>query len=227
MSGLNIDPRKYPSNSTYNKQNNQSGHARNGNKPKPKQLVSNNAMARRKKSLMEEFKDSFITNDKIDIGTYLVKDVVVPTIQNTILDYLSMRFFGASQAGRNRGYGYGKSIFDYGREVFGYGNRTNYGGSYNYGRQTGGPNLNNPDRRIDYHDIILLNAQDAKTVVDYMRNRIMRYNEATVSDLFSCIGITSAYTDDDWGWTNPSDIGIKRVPEGWLIDVADAIYLNR
>ncbi len=236
-----IDPKKYPSNSKFvqNQNNNPpppppNPQYRQQNIPRQKQVVPNNAMANRKKSLVDEFKDSIISKEHVDVGSYLVHDVIVPTIQNTVLDFLSIKFFGASQLGRNRA-PVGRSLFDYGRQIFGYGTQyqygTNYGSNYGYGRTTGYPNgTPQPDPqnyKVDYRNIILLNPDDAKAVVDSMRQRIFRFNEATVSDLYGAVGITASYTDDNWGWTNANDIGIKRVPEGWLIDVADAKYLPR
>ena len=221
--------RKYGPNPNPQQPNGQDYYKRSpySNKPKMKQVVRNSSLAKRQKSLIDEFKDSFVSKDKIDMGTYLVRDVLVPTVQNTILDYLSMRFFGAGQMGQNnRRYGYGRSIFDYGRDVF-----NNYAGSYgnqNYGRNTGQPNNPMPPRgRIDFKEVVLLDIEDAKRIVMELRNRINMYNEATVSDLYSAIGVTSNYKDEEWGWINAGDIGIKRVPEGWLIDVADPIHLER
>lgn len=236
-----IDPKKYPSNSMYAGKNPRpnSGPSqsppppmnRRQGIPKQKQVVPNNALANRKKSLVDEFKDSIVSKEKIDVGSYLIHDVVVPTIQNTILDFLSMKFFGASQMGRTRA-PYGRSLWDYGRQLLNNYGGTNYNyqyGNNNYGRTTGYPNgmQNEPVNKVDYRNIILLSPDDAKNVVDNLRGRIYRFNEATVSDLYDAIGFTSNYVDNDWGWTNANDIGIKRVPEGWLIDVAEARYLAR
>ena len=227
---MSFNPNDYPRNSknVQRQQVPNSGQRRpnynRNNIPRPKQLVGNNAMASQKKTLIDEFRDAMIKTEHIDIGTYLVRDVIVPTIQNTILDYLSMKFFGTARFGRNTSMGYGRSIFDYGRNVI-----NNYSSQYQYGNNQYGMNNNSTvDRarnRIDYREIVLLNAEDAKIIVDHMRGRIAKYGEATVSDLYDCLGITANNVDFDWGWNNPNDIGIKRVPEGWLIDVANAVYL--
>lgn len=231
-----IDPSRFPSNNKFvgNNPRPNSGPSqsppppnnRRGNIPRQKQVISNNSLASRRGSLFDEFKDSLISKDRIDLGSYLVRDVIVPTIQNTILDYLSMKFFGTSQMVRPRA-NYGKTLFDYGRQAFNYGGQ--YQNNYNYGRSTGYPNAqqNNTRNSVDYRNIVLLTPDDAKAVVDNLRGRIYRFNEATVSDLYDAIGVTASYVDDDWGWTNANDIGIKRVPEGWLIDVAEARYLAR
>lgn len=243
MAVININPSDYPSNTLADQQRRQMGNqnrtASNTNQPRRprvqksrvKQVVSNGSVVNgQKKSLMDEFKSNIVRGEKVDIGTYLVRDVLVPTIQNTILDYLSIRFFGTSQPGRNRNYGYGgRSLLDYGREIFNYGGIYSSGPSSAYGRSTGIPNQNvNPTQpRMDYRQIILLDAESAKRVVDNLRGRILKYNEATVGDLYNSVGLTATVVDDNWGWINTNDIGIKRVPEGWLIDVADAIYLER
>jgi hypothetical protein len=38
--------------------------------------------------------------------------------------------------------------------------------------------------------------------------------------------ISGKYTDNNWGWTNKGEIGLKRVNNGYLIDVAEAILLD-
>lgn len=212
-------------NRMYNNGPNTSG---NGVKPKiVTPIVHAGGIVEKKKPLLQEFKDSLIKKPNVDLGTYLVRDCVVPMIQNTILDYLSMRFFGTPMRGNgvNRGSNVitsiGQTIASYGQNLY-RGNVTDY--SRQYGQQQGMATMRD---NINYHDIIILDPEDAKGVVRQMREFIGMYQEATVSDLLSLVGITANSVDDDWGWTNPNDIGLRRVPEGYLIDVADAIYLRR
>ena len=59
-----------------------------------------------------------------------------------------------------------------------------------------------------------------------MRRRIEEFDQVSVADMLDLMEMTGKYTDNNWGWTNPNDIGIRRVNNGYLIDVAEAKWLN-
>ena len=63
-------------------------------------------------------------------------------------------------------------------------------------------------------------------MVNRLRERIDEYEQATVADLFDLIDVSSNYVDNNWGWADPHDIGIRRVSSGYLIDVAEARHLD-
>ena len=82
------------------------------------------------------------------------------------------------------------------------------------------------DRTVDYQNIVLKRKDAAQDIVDELRRRINKYDKATVADLLDLIEVTGKYTDNNWGWTDPDDIGIRRVSNGFLIDVAEAELLD-
>ena len=74
----------------------------------------------------------------------------------------------------------------------------------------------------DIPEIILDTQADADELLDRMDDRIARYRSASVADLYAFLGITSSYTDADWGWTNLRRAGVRRVAEGYLLDFPPA-----
>ena len=178
-----------------------------------------------KKPLSSKFADAFISDSAKDVKDYIVMDVIIPGIKDTIINCLEMIFFG-STTGRGRS----SRITRLNSENTSY--RAFYQSDYD---SYGAPRRRERrDRyrddgysdRIDYRNIVVRDRGSAEEIVSKLRGRIEKYGEATKSDLFELIDIPSSHVDNNWGWTDPRDIGIRRVTSGYLIDVADAVYLE-
>ena len=192
--------------------------------PKPerehiKPVVSKSAVVSTKKSLSEKFAETFVAEDAANVKTWLVTDVIIPGIKNTILDMLSMMFFGGGSSYTRRSGSYynyaNKSNVSYGHYASSYGNRTQPS------------NQTAPvDEKVDYRHIVLRDIRDANTIVDILHDRIERYGQVSVADLLDAANLTGKYTDNNWGWTDPRDINVRRVPGGYLIDVAEAVLID-
>ena len=178
-----------------------------------------------KKPLSSKFADAFISDSAKDVKDYIVMDVIIPGIKDTIINCLEMIFFG-STTGRGRS----SRVTRLNSENTSY--RAFYQSDYD---SYGAPRRRERrDRyrddgysdRIDYRNIVVRDRGSAEEIVSKLRGRIEKYGEATKSDLFELIDIPSSHVDNNWGWTDPRDIGIRRVASGYLIDVADAVYLE-
>lgn len=180
-------------------------------------VVNKGSVVKKKKTLGDKFAETFLSDDISDVKRSVKFDIIIPTIKNTILNLMETAFFGI---GSGRSYD---------------GPRTNYGGAYygssNYGRRKmsdsrfGYSNRDYNDKK-DYRNIVLKYRGDAEEVVRRLRERIEIYDRATVADLLDLIDVSSSYTDNNWGWENPNDIGLRRVSDGYLIDVAEARHLD-
>lgn len=71
----------------------------------------------------------------------------------------------------------------------------------------------------DIGNIILPTRDEAENVLSSMSDTINRYGNIRVADLYDMVGITSAYTDNNWGWTDIRHASISRVREGYLLDL--------
>lgn len=188
-------------------------------KPRLDPVVSSDKLVKSKKTLGEKFKNAFIKDDLKDIKTWIINDVVVPGVKGLILDTISMAFFHET-CSRHGVYNGGSS------------NRVQYQ-SYFKSSNNSKPNntkridnYNDNSDRVDYRDIILLDKQDAERIVSALWDNIRDYNQVSIGDLYSLIGVRANHADYNWGWTDERDINVRRVAQGFLIDVAPAVPID-
>lgn len=179
-------------------------------------VVRNGGVVSTKKPLSKKLTDTFIKQDIEDVKSYILMDVVIPGLKNLILDGLSMVFFGEVRKEKSRGRNY------YDRDQ-----RTNYSSYYRSGRSSSHKEKERYiDDKIDYQNIVLRYREDAEEVIDKLRGQIRDQGSASVADLFNLIDVAGKFTDNNWGWTRENQVGIKRVRDGFLIDVEEAEYLD-
>lgn len=185
-------------------------------------VVTREQVVSTKKPLRKKFAETFLSDDVTDIKTWLIQDVLIPGAQKTILNIISMMFFGEVV---DRGYGSSRSRRD--RDE-----RTDYRSSYrgssdrrdrDRGRRR---DRYESDDRVDFRNIVLRERRDAEEIIDRLRDRIEDSGSASIADLLDMVDATSRYTDNNWGWKDRRDIGIRRVANGFLIDVAEPEYLD-
>lgn len=156
-----------------------------------------------------------INENAKDLKTWFLVDVLVPGIKKTILDILHMMFYGDRDR-RDSGYNDYRSY---------YGNRQ-YSSSRDqrYDRR----DYRSDDRRSDdVRNIVLRDRSDAERVVADLRERIRAEGSVSTAVLADLIDIPTKYTDWDWGWKDPRDIGVRCVGSNkYLIDVAEPIFLK-
>lgn len=182
-------------------------------------VVSKNQVVSTKKPLSKRFAETFMSEDAKDVKSWFVMDVLVPGIKNTILDIVSMMFFGETNSKSRR-----RSRRD--RD-----DRVNYSSYYGGGSRSDRSRRSrdayyDSDDRIDFRNIILRERRDAEDVISAMRDRIRSNNGVSVAELLDLIDAPSRYTDNNYGWDDERDIGIRRVSSGFLIDVSEPKYLD-
>lgn len=190
-------------------------------KEKIKPVVRKDAVVKQKKTLGQTFKEHFLEDDVKDVKEYIIFDAIIPGIKNLCLDALEMFFFGGTGGRRRSGHRRDDDKVSY---------NSYYKSSYKrrssrYSRDDDEDD-DRDDRNVDYRDIVVKYSDDAKAVVDELRGRIDKYDQVTVAELLDSVGITGKYTDNNWGWTRKEDIGIRRVSNGYLIDVPEAKLLD-
>ena len=169
----------------------------------------------KKKSLFSKFSDTFLTEDLDNVKEYVTKEIVIPSIKNLIFDSftntLQMMIFGSiSRDPRSRG---GNGYRDY--------SSISKSSPSNYRAVT---NDNNRDR-FDFRDLVFTSNRDAEEVLYTLYEYIHEYGHATVADYYNAIpGVSSVYTDKDWGWTDLSDVRIRPVRDGFILTLPRPIY---
>lgn len=173
-------------------------------KPEVKKVISGNARVKKKSGVVKLAED-FFQDDLKNVGSYVVMDVIIPTIKNTILDVGERLLFGDTGRSRKRGLSNRVSYRDY----FDKSNRNRRHRDEDHS-----------PTRYSYDDIILNNRGDAEEVLDSMQDIIDEYDEVTVASLFDLVGISAQYTDQKYGWTSISDANIVRTRDGgYMIDL--------
>lgn len=169
----------------------------------------------KKKSFGEKIKEVFIGEDIQNVGDYILKEVVVPTIKNTIVDIIqngiSLLIFGESSHKNDR--------------------RRN--GQYvSYGSYSSGSSRER--RRDDRHDsynskgdLIFNSRNDAQAVLERMLDICDTYGAVTVGNYYELADVPSNYQDRKWGWSDLRYVDVRMARGGgYYIDLPDAKYLD-
>lgn len=131
----------------------------------------------KKKSEISKLSDVFISDDASNVKSYILMDVLVPTIKKAIVDIgtdaLNMIFLGGTGRGKDSRRGnvnyVSYSRFSEPRDRF----------SDSESRR--------PSTRFDYDNLIFETRADAEAVIEQMIDIIERYGVATVADLYDSL----------------------------------------
>lgn len=182
-------------------------------KPEKKvvEKVTTGEVVKRKKPLGRKIVESFTGDDVQSVGSYILMEVLLPAAKTMISD-------AASQ-------GVERLLFGDSRPRSG---STRIGPGYtNYNRMHSSSRRDEPVRTIsrsarashDFGEVILQTRGEAEDVLDRLTALVDQYDIATVSDLYELVGITGQFTDDKWGWANLRGSNIRRVRDGYLIEL--------
>jgi hypothetical protein len=172
---------------------------------------------RRKPALGKRIKNAFFGGDAQSAGQYVMIEVVLPAIKDTIAD-------AVSQAVERMIFGEGRSTS---RRT---GQRPGYQGWTNYNRiGNQQPSQSRRDERRElsrsaraahsFDDVIIPTRTEAKEVLDQMFHILQKYEVVTVGDLYELVNIQPSYVDENWGWDDLRGAGITRVNNGYLLDL--------
>lgn len=172
----------------------------------------------KKKSELRKFTDNFISEDVDSVKTYVVRDVIIPSVIDLIEDIVvgGIRTLLRGDSGRRdskdrRSYG-SPSYVNYTR----YSDRRDDRGRDNQTR-----------RGYGYDDIVVNSRADAEAVIEQMDGIVDTYGMVSVADLYDLVGMTSNYTDNNYGWTNIRNAEPVRLRDGgWMIKMPKAIPIK-
>lgn len=160
----------------------------------------------RKKTEVSKLADVFISEDVSNVKSYILMDVLVPTIKKAIVDIvsdgISMIFFGGTGSRKNRP---GSSKISY----------TSFYDQRNERPYTNG--VRSTGSRFDYEDLEFETRGEAEAVLDEMNNVIERYGFVTVADMYDIADVTHPYTSAKYGWTSIATAEVSRCRNGSYI----------
>lgn len=175
----------------------------------------------RKETLGRKIATTFTGDDAQGVFHHLVLDVALPAAQNLVVDMVSTgieRLIFGDAARRP-----GSSSALRGTKYVPYDKVAKTVSNAVSERRV----LNDRARRDhDFDQIILEDRTEAEKVLIKLRELVDSYETAAVADLYDAVGITPAFTDNKYGWTNLTDAGITRVRGGYLLDLPPAKELE-
>ena len=184
-------------------------------KPAEKKLTSvvSGAAKVKKKSEARKFADVFISEDISNVKTYILTDVLIPTIKKAISDVVTngvdMILYG--EVGRTKRHASSK---------------ISYNGLYR-GSDRRDPVPTRQRGVADYDDILFDNRGAAEAVLTVMDEAVEQYGEVSVGDMYDLAGVTTTnYTVNKYGWRDISSARVVRVRDGYMIKLPRAIPLN-
>ena len=188
-------------------------------KKKVEKVINGTARVK-KKSELRKFADNFVSEDVDNVKSYLVKDVIIPSAIDLIEDIVvgGIRTLLRGDAGRrdsrDRRSSGSPSYINYTR----YSDRRDDRNSRNDNRTRSG---------YGYNDVIVDSRADAEAVIEQMDGIVDTYGMVSVADLYDLVGMSSNYTDNNYGWTNIRNAEPVRLRDGgWMIRMPRAIPIK-
>lgn len=153
---------------------------------------------------------AFIGEDVDNVGDYILYDVLIPAFKDTLSDMVSggmdMLLFGKAR----------------GRAVKSRNGTVDYNGVSRKSRDR--QHTIRSRRSID--SVVIPSRSEAEEVMDRMMDLYETYGVVSAADFYDLVGVTNEFTDNKYGWDNLAGMRLRRVPDGYLIDLPDPIDFN-
>ena len=176
--------------------------------------VANGRVRTKKKNAASKFADVFISEDIANVKSYVLMDVLVPSIKKAIVDIvvdgINMIAYGDAGRGKNRP---GST-------------KVSYRSYYDDRREDRFSTRVKPRNVFDGDEIIFDTRGDAEAALVELDGILARYGFVTVSDLYDTARLTAPYTACDYGWTNLRSAKVVRVRDGYVLDMPKATPLD-
>lgn len=185
------------------------------------QKVVSGEAVQRKPSLGRRFKNLFLGGDSTSVKDYVLGEVLVPALKDTIADAVTggierMVFGDNVRPGRRGGRGYSP----------GPGQAFNYAGISSRNSVPGGAFHNDPRQQLSRQarathmpdEVIFPSRADAERVLREMFELLEQFEVVTVSDFLELSGISgNNYMDHKFGWSDLRGVQVHRVRGGGCV----------
>lgn len=205
---------EFPSNSHRDRET--SARPKGAAEPQEKKIkrVTTSEPVRRKPPLGKRFKETFFGGgDAKGVFGYVLGEVLVPAAKDMVADATTQAVeravFGESRPRSRRPGGYTSYNTAY---------RPQNGGTppWRQDKPQNSPREMSRQGRSQhaFDEIVLDSRGEAELVLESLFDLIQQYTVATVADLYQLVGITSAYTDQKYGWSDLRGARVEHVRGG-------------
>lgn len=177
--------------------------------PKVRKMVGQNDIV--KKSGLRKLADVFISEDISNVKSYLFESVIVPTLKNLFVDFVTN---GANMLVNGEARGSRAS-----------GSRASYDRYYSSNRRDE-ERSTRPTRRWGFEDYIIVDRRKAEDILRELDVIIEEFKQVRVADLNEMLGVSGPYTEQYYGWTDIRTAKIVPVRGGYIIDMPRVQALN-
>lgn len=180
--------------------------------------VVTGAVKTRKKNEIRKLTDVFISEDAANVKSYIVMDVLIPSIKKAISDIVT-NGIDMILYGETRGKKGGSS-----------GSKISYRNYYERSDDRSRRDDSRVRNIFDYDDIVIETRGDAEMVLDRMEEALERYKMVSVADLYDAVNITAPYTSNKYGWCDlevfRSVARVVPVRDGYMLKLPKAMPID-
>lgn len=171
-------------------------------------VVSGNVRTK-KKSSGRKIADSFIGEDAGNIGSYILNDVLIPSVKKAVVDIVTDGIAMLLGTDKKKGRSGSSRYVPY----------------TSYSDDRDDRYRSSRTRSYSFDDIIFESRGEAEEVLDRMDELIDSYRAVSVADMYDLAGLSCDYTDNKYGWTSLRSADIVRVSGGYMIKLPRATAL--
>lgn len=179
-------------------------------------VINGDEFVSRRRSLGRKIIDVLFNGDIQDVKSYVVNDVFIPAVKETIFEMvnkgLDMVLFGGSSRSTTRQ------------------NNQTYISYNNYSKRTAPETRQRSVRRVeersDEEELIFRERGPAELVLEKIFAIFEEYHIVTKADLNDILNRSGNFTDNNWGWTDLNGASVERVRGGYLLNLPKMKHLD-
>lgn len=179
-------------------------------------VINGDEFVSRRRSLGRKIIDVLFNGDIQDVKSYVVNDVFIPAVKETIFEMvnkgLDMVLFGGSSRSTTRQ------------------NNQTYISYNNYSKRTSPETRQRSVRRVeersDEEELIFRERGPAELVLEKIFAIFEEYHIVTKADLNDILNRSGNFTDNNWGWTDLNGASVERVRGGYLLNLPKMKHLD-
>lgn len=175
---------------------------------KVEKVIDGDEFVTRKRSVGKKLGDILLNGDIQDVKSYLIEDVLIPSIKETIFELankgLDMLLFGSTSRASSKS---NQTYISY----------DNYSNQRPHRSVSERSRSRRDEPRTDDEELIFRDRGPAEMVLEKMFAIFEEYHIVTKADLNDMLNKTGNFTDNNWGLTDMTGACVERVRGGYLL----------